>query len=348
MLYFSLGGSDWTGKWQGGTGSDSCTPRSQWGKWTMLMFNEWLELLCQWRHQLCKLHNKQINPLTHCCHRLKAKAAIFAAILFHLVISDLDVLGIFVYVLFCLSVHLDEIFASPFHYPPDLLCCFLVQANWTCHLAKCNCWKLICSVQLSWISFACALWGVFVVAGAVVSYRRASQGEWAQQGFGSCRFNQRLTPQKIPSLNTILLSSILSAIKIVVDSRVHVLVEVSRDIHLLPGKNHLGCFQASQIPSVHLSRFVANSQYGEQLINPLQFLYPTITPPRHFVTKPTSFCVLSSYFRQQSWERLHEFYMNINIVPFLFGITMKVEHRAVTMLTFKSQVWLENAGGWVI
>lgn len=67
--------------------------------------------------------------------------------------------GYFVCVFACFFLssridHLDELFAVSFHYPPDLLCCFTIQAKQARHPANCNCWKFICSLQLSRLPFA--------------------------------------------------------------------------------------------------------------------------------------------------------------------------------------------------
>lgn len=78
--------------------------------------------------------------------------------------------------------------------------------------------------------------------------------------------------------------------------------------------------------------------------------------PQLIMPPPSNMLLLANMFfyplsvisDSESLERIHDFNMNINIVWSLFGITMKAEQRAVTTLTFKSQVWLENTETRVI
>lgn len=89
---------------------------------------------------------------------------------------------------------------------------------------------------------------------------------------------------------------------------------------------------------------------GEQLLQLIN-AWDCDTPSADNKSCEQRFCcepALPVILDSRSWERIHNFNMNINTVWFLFGITMKAEHRAVTTLTFKSQVWLENTGAGVM
>lgn len=85
---FPFEGNDWSEIWwRSQEVSHTHSPRrKEEGKWTVLISNEWLELLNQWRHQPAEW---QIKPLSHRYHRLKANATIFAVTRLHLSISEL-------------------------------------------------------------------------------------------------------------------------------------------------------------------------------------------------------------------------------------------------------------------
>lgn len=205
----------------------------------------------QQRHQL---HNKHINPLTRCCQRLKANAAIVAVIQLRSADSDFDVLGIFFCVLFCLSVHLDELFAVPFHYPPDLLCCFSVRANGAISpnviaensFAACNYLDFPLLMLREELLLPMELLSVFV-------WRlRRLRTTWEQHGHGSWRFNQKKNKMHFKDHQLLIVASMRRW-------------ESAGTSTSSQETNHLDLFQASQIPAAHLLRRVSDSLHGEGL-----------------------------------------------------------------------------------